>query len=181
MTKAFDRTTETEIGDAGNRSSVQEGKEAVMSILREAGVKFEVYELQGDQAATVESAARSIGVDPSMIVKNVVFTSGDEAVVVLCSGDRSVDRSKLSAALGKNLRLASRDEVPRLTGFAAGGVPPFGHRGEVRVRVVADRSVLRFEEVVTSAGSPSSLLRIRTEDLLRLSGAEVLDVSRENR
>jgi prolyl-tRNA editing enzyme YbaK/EbsC (Cys-tRNA(Pro) deacylase) len=49
------------------------------------------------------------------------------------------------------------------------------------VKVVADRSVLRSEEVVTSAGSPSSLLRIRTEDLLRLSGAVVLDVSKENR
>ena len=160
---------------------MSEGKEAVVRFLREAGVAFEVYELQGDQAATVESAARSIGVDPSTIVKNVVFTSGDEAVVVLCSGDRSVDRSRLSAALGKKLRLASRDEVLRLTGFVAGGVPPFGHRGEAKVRVVADRSVLRFEEVVTSAGSPNSLLKIRTEDLLRLSGAEVLDVSREGR
>ncbi len=150
----------------------------MLKILREAGVKFEVYELEGDQAATVESAARSIGVDPSIVVKNVVFTSGDEAVVVLCSGDKSVDRSKLSAALGRNVRLASREEVLRLTGFPAGGVPPFGHRGEVGVRVVADRSVLRFEEVVTSAGSPSSLIRIRTEDLLRLSGAEVLDVSK---
>lgn len=157
------------------------GEEAVIDFLRRAGVPFEVYELRGDEAATVESAAKSIGVDPSVIVKNVVFTSGDEAVVVLCSGDKSVDRAKLSAALGKSLRLASRDEVPRLTGFVAGGVPPFGHRGEVRVTVVADRSVLRFEEVVTSAGSPSSLLRIRTEDLLRLSDARVLDVAREGR
>ncbi|MDW8041422.1 MAG: YbaK/EbsC family protein [Nitrososphaerota archaeon] len=150
-----------------------------MEFLKQRGVEFTLYRLKGDEAATVESAARSVGCDPSMIVKNVVFVAGESAVVVLCSGDRSVDRSKLSEALGTNFRLASREEVHRLTGYVAGGVPPFNHRANIRV--IADRGLLRFEEVVTSGGSTDTLIRLRTDDLLRLSGAKVLEVARPSK
>ncbi|MCS7126916.1 MAG: YbaK/EbsC family protein [Thaumarchaeota archaeon] len=150
--------------------------ETIAEFLRRNGVSFQLYRLSGSEAATVESAARSIGCDPAMIVKNVVFVGSVGPVVVLCSGDRSVDRSKLSQVLGERVRLATREEVERLTGYAAGGVPPFCHREGVRV--LADTGVTRFEEVVTSGGSSDTLIRLRTDDLIRLSGAAVHDVSK---
>lgn len=146
-----------------------------MEFLSKRGVEFTLYQLKGEEAATVESAARSIGCDPSVIVKNVVFVSNNSAIVVLCSGDRSVDKTKLSHVIGARVRIASREEVMSMTGYVVGGVPPFNHR--TGVRVIADSSILRYDEVVTSGGSPDTLIKLRTSDLLMLSGASVHDIS----
>ena len=125
---------------------------------------------------TAEDAAREIGTEVERIVKSLVFVSEGEPVVVLCSGRARVNEGLLATALGKpSVRRATADEAKMLTGFAIGGVPPFGH--ERGCRVVADEGLLGFDEVWAAAGLPDAVFPIAPNDLVRIANAEVVRVA----
>ena len=64
------------------------------------------------------------------------------------------------------------DFVRSVTGFAIGGVPPFGHG----LPVVFDRALLDHERVWAAAGDPHSLFSVNPRELLDCTGAAVADV-----
>ena len=127
---------------------------------------------------TAQDAARAIGTTVERIVKSLVFTAGEEVVVVLCSGASRVDEAKLAATLSvRAVRRATADEAKRATGYAIGGVPPFAHA--TPVRVLCDRGLLAYDELWAACGLPDAVFPIAPADLLRLSGASVVDVAAE--
>jgi prolyl-tRNA editing enzyme YbaK/EbsC (Cys-tRNA(Pro) deacylase) len=60
------------------------------------------------------------------------------------------------------------------TGYAIGGVPPFGHATDVPVFM--DRDLLGYDSVWAAAGRPDSVFEIRPERLRELSNATVVDL-----
>ncbi|HVR88124.1 MAG TPA: YbaK/EbsC family protein [Candidatus Limnocylindria bacterium] len=125
---------------------------------------------------TAQDAAREIGCDVAEIVKSVVFLADGLPVVVLCSGADRVDLAKLRAAVGTaGTRQATADEAKAATGYAIGGIPPFGHA--TACRVVADRALRRYARVWAAAGLPDAVFAIAPEDLVRASGALEVDVT----
>lgn len=125
---------------------------------------------------TAQDAAREIGTEVERIVKSLVFVSGGDPVVVLCSGRARVDEKLLAAALGvPSVRRATADEAKSFTGYAIGGVPPFAH--ERRCRVIADLGLLEFDEVWAAAGLPDAVFPIAPNELVRIADAEVAQVA----
>ena len=132
---------------------------------------MEIEELS-DSTRTAQEAADAVGAELGQIVKSLVFTDGDGAVLCLCAGDRRVDTSKL----GDGIRQAKADEVREATGFAVGGVPPLGH--DRPVRTVVDESLRRFETLWCAGGTPHAVFPVATEALIdALSNAQVRDVT----
>lgn len=135
----------------------------VQERLRELGVDVDVRVLP-DSTRTAAEAAAACGCELGQIVKSLVFVAGDgDAVVCLWAGDRQVPAAELG------LRRASADEVRAATGFAVGGVPPFGH--DRPLRTIVDYSLRRFERVWCAAGTPHAVFEIETEALFRVVGA----------
>jgi prolyl-tRNA editing enzyme YbaK/EbsC (Cys-tRNA(Pro) deacylase) len=95
--------------------------------------------------------------------------------VVIISGDKRVDASKLSRVLEMELRVAKPGEVRDRTGFPIGGVPPFPH--SAGVVVLPDSSLTRFGEVWAAGGTPNTVFRIRSSDLVRLVGKGTFDLA----
>src|SRR3990172_10799031 len=62
------------------------------------------------------------------------------------------------------------DEVRAATGFAIGGVPPFGHARPLRVLV--DAHLLEHALVWAAAGLPDAVFSIEPAELARVAGAE---------
>jgi len=125
---------------------------------------------------TAQDAAREIGCEVAEIVKSLVFIADAAPVVVLCSGADRVDEPKLQAALGASaVRRATADEAKTATGYAIGGVPPFGHAAELRV--IVDPGLLEHPTVWAAAGLPDAVFPIAPADLVRLSRATVADIS----
>lgn len=123
---------------------------------------------------TAPDAAREIGCSVAEIVKSLVFIADGAAVVVLCSGDRRVDESRLASALGAaTVRRASAAEAKSATGYSIGGVPPFGHA--TACRVLADRALLSLTMVWAAAGLPDAVFPIDPADLVRASEAALGD------
>jgi prolyl-tRNA editing enzyme YbaK/EbsC (Cys-tRNA(Pro) deacylase) len=125
---------------------------------------------------TAADAARAVGCDVAQIVKSLVFMSGDEPVLALMSGTNRADTTKLAAAVGAAaLRRADPDEVRAASGFAIGGVAPFGHPRAIRV--VVDRDLMTFEVVWAAAGLPDAAFPIEPTALVAVSGGTVADIA----
>jgi Cys-tRNA(Pro) deacylase len=125
---------------------------------------------------TAVDAARAVGCEVGQIVKSLVFIADDRPVVALVSGANRVDLAKLAAAAGAGTaRRADGDEARATTGFAIGGVPPFGHAANTTVLV--DRDLTIHEAVWAAAGLPDAVFEIRPGDLVAASGGRVVDLA----
>lgn len=141
-------------------------RERVAEYLSKSGVSFELREF-GESTKNSSLAAQALGCSVAEIAKSVVFVGASTAVVII-SGDRRVDPSRLAEAVGGEVRVAKPDEVRERTGFPIGGVPPFPHAQGVEV--LPDASLARFRAVWAAAGSPNAVFKIGTQDLIRLVG-----------
>ena len=125
------------------------------------------------ETPTVPAAAAALGVSPAQIIKSLLFLVRDRPVLVIASGDTLVDRGILAARFGmgkKQIKLAHGETVLRLTGYPAGGVPPFGHPAPLLT--LLDRGVLAWDVIYGGGGDDRTLLRVAPEELGRVTGAE---------
>ncbi|GAA3999668.1 YbaK/EbsC family protein [Streptomyces marokkonensis] len=124
---------------------------------------------------TAAEAAAAIGCDLNQICKSLIFAADGVPVLVLMDGASRVDLERVREELGAGkVTRAKADVVRETTGYAIGGVPPFGHRN--RTRVLADRSLLRHEVVWAAAGTPYAVFPMEPEELVATAGATLVDV-----
>ncbi len=153
---------------------MKETVQRVVTALAEAGVQTEVREFAAS-TRTAEDAANALGTTVGQIVKSLVFLAGDRPILVLVSGVNRADTAKLQALVDAEITRANADEVRRITGYAIGGVPPFGHL--TFLTTYLDRDLLQYEEVWAAAGTPNAVFAITPHDLLRITAAQVADVA----
>ncbi len=123
---------------------------------------------------TAVDAARAVGCELGQIVKSLVFVAGGRPVVALVSGANRLDERRLAGVAGEPVKKADAEAACSATGFAIGGVPPFGHATEIPVFM--DRDLLSYAEVWAAAGRPDSVFEIPPERLRELSNATVTDL-----
>ncbi|MFB7932928.1 YbaK/EbsC family protein [Streptomyces sp. NPDC056039] len=124
---------------------------------------------------TAAEAAAALGCDLSQICKSLIFAADGAPVLVLMDGASRVDLDLVREELGaEKVTRAKVDVVRETTGYAIGGVPPFGHR--TTTRVLADRSLFDHETVWAAAGTPYTMFPMAPGDLVAHSGAIVADV-----
>ena len=123
---------------------------------------------------TAVDAARAVGCELGQIVKSLVFVAGGRPVVALVSGANRLDERRLAGVAGEPVKKADAETARAATGFAIGGVPPFGHATEIPVFM--DRDLLGYAEVWAAAGRPDSVFEISPERLRELSNATVTDL-----
>jgi len=131
----------------------------------------------GAHMPTVDAAAAAMGVAPEQIFKSILFQAGDgRCVLVVACGNERVDPTRVEAATGlTRLKLAKPGVVLAVTGYPAGGTPPIGHR-EV-FPVVMDTRVAAQQWGYAGGGRPELLVKIRSADIVRLTGATVIGVT----
>ena len=147
--------------------------ERVATFLREAGAEARLEEFPAG-TPTARAAARAVGVEPSQIVKSIVFVCDGRPVAVLVPGDRRADSAKVAREVGAvEARVARPNEVQAATGFPPGAVAPFPLPG-VDV-VLIDRTLLSHEHVWIGAGSENHMAQVRPQELMRLARARQMD------
>jgi Ala-tRNA(Pro) deacylase len=149
----------------------------VTSVLEEAGIEYEL--LPHSHTETAAAEAEALGLNPEEVAKTLVLsTPGGHVRAVLAASDR-IDLSKVREQVegGKRIHLASEEDLQRdYPGFDLGAVPPFGGPGD---RVLVDARLAKRETVVLEAGSHEQSVRIQTADLLKLTQADVVDLSQD--
>ncbi|MET7296544.1 YbaK/EbsC family protein [Streptomyces griseoloalbus] len=128
-----------------------------------------------DATRTAAEAAAAVGCELSQICKSLIFAADGVPVLVLMDGASRVDVERVRRELGAGrVTRAKADVVRDTTGYAIGGVPPFGHR--TRTRVLADRSLLDHDLVWAAAGTPYTVFPMEPKALIAHAGGTLVDV-----
>ncbi|MFI9602692.1 YbaK/EbsC family protein [Streptomyces sp. NPDC004069] len=158
--------------------------------LRELGLDELIPEVRRfpEATRTAAEAAAAIGCELSQICKSLIFVAwgspllersrelgGGEPVLVLMDGASRVDVERVREELGaEKVTRAKADVVREATGYAIGGVPPFGHR--TKTRVLADRSLLDHDVIWAAAGTPYTVFPMAPAALVAQAGGTLVDV-----
>ena len=118
---------------------------------------------------TVEHAAKQIGCSEAEIAKTLSFIVDDKPVIVVMAGDGRVNSSKFKALFHTKPGMIPRDRVEELTGFAPGGVCPFGVPADIPIWL--DISMKRFEYVHPAGGNEFTSVKLTPEELETASDA----------
>ena len=139
---------------------------------RQLGLEVEVQRLS-QSTRTVGDAAQAVGCEEAEIAKSIVFIADGDPVVCIASGEHRIDPDKVADELDvAEVRQASAAEVRAATGYAIGGVPPFGHD----LPVIFDEALLGHERIWAAAGDDHSLFCVAPGKLADCTSARVLDV-----
>ena len=144
-------------------------------LLQQAGILTDVVEFEQPVRTSAEAAA-AIGCSVAEIAKSIVFRgkARGAAVMVVASGDNRVSEAKVAVLVGEALGRADADFVRAATGYAIGGVAPFGHAQVCQV--VLDEDLQRFAAVWAAAGTPYSVFPLSPAQLQQLTGAGWSDI-----
>jgi len=128
-----------------------------------------------DGTRTAQEAADAVGTSVDQIVKSVIMRAADSDthVLFLTSGGNSVDMEAASLVAGFPLAKADAASIRATTGFAIGGVSPFGHLTPIATYL--DPHILTFDVVWAAAGTPHHVFDIVPQTLLDLTGATVAE------
>ncbi len=100
---------------------------------------------------TVEEVSQFLGVQPSCLVKTLIFLADGQPVAALVRGDRELNVGKLQRVLGvEELRMAGPEEIEEITQAPVGFAGPLG-LAERGVKIIADYEVSWMTHFVTGA------------------------------
>ena len=141
--------------------------------LADSGIPVTIKQFPAGTRTAVD-AAKAVGCEVGQIVKSLVFIAAGRPVVALVSGENRLDEGRLATVAGAPVAKADAETARGATGYAIGGVPPFGHATEVPVFM--DRDLLGHRVVWAAAGRPDSVFEISPQRLRELSQAQVADL-----
>lgn len=150
--------------------------EDVRRYFLDRGYEDPVFEMD-ESSATVELAAKAVGVEPGRIAKTLAFKLKDRYILIVTKGDARIDNKKFKERFHAKAKMPSAEEVLEITGHPVGGVCPFGLKNALEVYL--DISLKEYESVYPAAGSGNSALKITPEHMKNITGAEWIDVCRE--
>ena len=150
-------------------------QEKVIEAFKEENINIEILNLDVS-TKTSQEAADAVNCDIKQIAKSIVFfeRTKNKLVQIFISGPNRVNLESFQNQTNLSIEKADADYVRDNTGFAIGGVAPLGHKN--RPIYFMDNTLVEFDEVWCAAGTPSSLFKLKTEDLLRVTEAKILNI-----
>ena len=149
----------------------------VIVALDSAGVRYEVMPCDPELADTA-AFCEAYGIPPEHSANAILVASrrplGERAVCVALATTRLDVNRTVRQRLGvKKASFASPEETVEVTGMTIGGVTPLGLPKGLKVWI--DAEVMNPDWVIVGAGTRAAKIRLAPEDLVRTSGAEVIE------
>jgi len=129
-----------------------------------------------ESTRTAEEAAAACGVTVGQIVKSLVFVGSESGrpYLLLVSGANRVNEKDVARHLGEKLKRPDADAVRALTGYAIGGIPPFGH--DTAMATYMDVDLTQYDVIWAAAGTPKAVFAVAPEKLREAARAVVIEV-----
>jgi len=150
-----------------------------MLVLEGHGVPYTRAEYP-DTLRDAEAVADYLEVPPETVYKTLVVEvaePGHRPLLVLVAANAVLDLKKVAAVLGvKKAAMARHADAERLTGLQVGGISALAllNRG---FAIYIDEWATLHDTILISAGQRGLNLRLAVDDLIRVTGAHVADVS----
>jgi prolyl-tRNA editing enzyme YbaK/EbsC (Cys-tRNA(Pro) deacylase) len=149
--------------------------ESVRAWLAEHAPDLRLIEVE-ETTATVETAAKALGVEPGRIAKTLAVRAGDHLFLLCTRGDARLDNRKSKDEFGARPRMLGAEETLELTGHPVGGVCPFGLK--TLLPVYLDVSLQSFHVVYPAGGSLNTSVEVPTQRLFDLVAERWVDLCR---
>lgn len=148
----------------------------VQDAARALGLDIAVMEMAAT-TRTAADAAAACNCEIGQIVKSLLFRGADSGkpYMVLVSGTNRLNEKGMAASLGEALERPAAVYVHEVTGYAIGGVPPFGY--ENLVSMLMDKDLLQYEIVWAAAGTPRSVFSVAPAALADAVSAQIIQVT----
>lgn len=135
--------------------------EKIVEFLDERSVAYEVMEHA--PVFTSEEASKVRGTKLEQGAKAMIMYADDKPVMLVLAANKKVDMKQFKELEKiKNLRMASPEEVQKVSGVQIGAVPPFGNLFGIPVFI--DKSLEANEEIAFNAGSHSKSIKMKYKD-----------------
>lgn len=157
-------------------------KTLAMRVLEGQGIPYQIVAFP-DTIHDALEVARYAGLPPEMVYKTLVVEAEDTSTkpfLFLVAATRILNLKKAARAAGvRKLRMARHADAERLTGLKVGGISALAllNKG---FTVFLDEWAVLLDEIVVSAGERGLNLRLRVDDLIRVTSAQLADVSDES-
>lgn len=149
------------------------GLEDVKRYFDEKNMNFEI-KLFDESTATVELAAKVVGVQPGQIAKTMALKLKDRYIILVVKGDSKIDNKKYKDYFKTKLKMLDSEKVLEVTGHPVGGVCPFGLKNSIQVYL--DKSLKVYDTVYPAAGTSNSAVKITIDELEKATGGIWVDV-----
>ena len=149
--------------------------ESVRVWLEKHAPDLQIIEVK-ESTATVETAAKALGVEPGRIAKTLAIRADDHLFLLVARGDARLDNRKCKDEFGARPRMLGAEETLELTGHPVGGVNPFGLKKPLPVYL--DVSLQRFDVVYPAGGSLNTSVEVPTDRLFDLVADRWVDLCR---
>jgi prolyl-tRNA editing enzyme YbaK/EbsC (Cys-tRNA(Pro) deacylase) len=130
----------------------------------------------GESTATVDTAAKALGVEPGQIAKTLAVRAGDHLFLLCARGNARLDNRKCKDEFGARPRMLGAEETLELTGHPVGGVCPFGLKNPLPVYL--DVSLQAFGIVYPAGGSLNTSVEVPTDRLFDFVAERWVDLCR---
>ena len=139
------------------------------------GLDIAVREM-AEPTRTAQEAASACGVTVGQIVKSLVFLGRESGrpYLLLVSGANRVNEKDVARHLGEKLKRPDANAVRALTGYAIGGIPPFGH--DTAMATYMDVDLMQYDVIWAAAGTPKAVFAVAPEKLREAARAVVIEV-----
>ncbi|HNS51890.1 MAG TPA: YbaK/EbsC family protein [Anaerolineae bacterium] len=133
---------------------------------------------QSHQTRHVVDTAAERGTPVERVAKTLLVRRPDgKHLIALVRGDQRLSLKKLARIAGvRVLEMAPLDDVPRVTGYQAGAVSPFGQRRS-DLPFYVDQHILEEPVVGVSAGRHDAGIELAPADLVRGVKGQVADIT----
>lgn len=149
------------------------GIESVKNQFKDINVGLEIIQMD-KSTATVDLAAKAIGVEPGQIAKTMAFGLKEENILIVSKGDARIDNRKYKDEFASKAKMLSFEEVMDITGHPVGGVCPFGLKTEMKIYL--DNSLKEYDYVYPAAGATNSAVKIDLNMLQSITNGIWVDV-----
>lgn len=136
------------------------------------------YETDGEVGSHFgEKIAQITGIPPQQSFKTLVARGERCGITVCCIPvNKEVDLKKLATSCGdKRMELIHVKELLSLTGYIRGGVSPIGMKK--KYPTVIDAACRDFKQIAVSAGICGCTLIIDTDDVIKITDAQIHNIT----
>ena len=135
--------------------------------LRNKGIDFRTHLYPYRAYGGTRHAASALKISEHEVIKTLLMeTDSRNMLLVLMHGDREVSTKQLARELDvKRVATCEGESVQKNTGYAVGGISPFGTRRTIPVYV--ESSIFSLERIFINGGKRGFLVEIDPRDLHR--------------
>ena len=148
-----------------------------MRLLDRHGIAYEVLRFP-DTIHSAQGVAEHVGVPAVQVYKTLVLMNArHKPLLVMVAADQAVRVKRVGQIVGdKKLRMATHKEAETVTGLRVGGISALAlqHKG---FPVYIDQQATHLDTILLSAGQRGINLQLPVSDLLRVTGATVIEAT----